>query len=197
MRSTDCWCRECHAMRLDVFQDDNLEILKGRYLSAKNEEKQALKDVFTQVLNVSAISKMFRLKLERFSGYKYVKPYFKQLGYEDKDAETFSRSINEASWVYDNLHRIIHNVEQFKCINLRRLSIRQLYLAKDFHWCLRYAQDQKGRGKKPEDPVYDEDDFQDLTTLIRNSAAYVSLEKDPKLITALLHRLQKNLVQNP
>ena len=132
MRSTDCWCRECHAMRLDVFQDDNLEILKGRYLSAKNEEKQALKDVFTQVLNVSAISKMFRLKLERFSGYKYVKPYFKQFGYADKDAESFSSSINEASWVYDNLHRIIHNVEQSKCINIRRLSIKTIVPSQRF-----------------------------------------------------------------
>ena len=197
MRTPDCWCRECHVLRLDQYDNDNLERLQNQFIVASNREEHALQAVFKEVMNSAAIAKVFRLKLERLSGYKYVKPYLKQVGYEKENAEKLSKSINEACWVYDNLQRILNNLLQFDSINVRRLSMRQLYLAKDLHWCLRYVQDHKVQGSKPQEPIYDEEDFKALEDSIRNSNAYGSLEKNPKLITAMLLRLQKNLVKNP
>ena len=126
-----------------------------------------------------------------------MKPYLKQIGYDIDEAEKLAKQINEASWVYDNLDKIVANLYQFDRINIRRLSIRQLYLAKDMDWCYRYVQNHKVGGKKPEEPIYDENDFVQLENTIRNSAAYQSLESDPRLITAMMQRLQKYLVKNP
>ena len=131
------------------------------------------------------------------SGYKYVKPYLKQTGYSDELAGKLVKDINEAAWVYDHLQKIINNLVMFESINIRRLSMRQLYLAKDVDWCHRYVEDHRVKGSKPDEPVYEEQDFIALENLVRGSAAYQAVQDQPRLVTALLRRLQSNLVKRP
>ena len=50
---------------------------------------------------------------------------------------------------------------------------------------------------KPDEPVYEEQDFIALENLIRGSAAYQAVQNQPRLVTALLRRLQSNLVKRP
>ena len=147
-RTRDCWCRDCHALRHDQYDGDNLQTLKNKFLQSIQKEQVALQTRFTQVLNCSAIAKSFKNKLHRFTGYTYVKSYLKQVGYDIEEAQKLAQQINEASWVYDHLDKIIDNLHQFQTINISRLSIRQLYLAKDMDWCFRYVQNLKVGGKK-------------------------------------------------
>ena len=195
-RSKDCWCRECHALRREQFSRDNLDLLREKFVRSEQREEQVLQNLFCEVLDRSAIAYTFKLKMKESSGYTYPKPYLKYIGYSEKTATELANDINEAAWVYENLHTIVNNITQFDNISICRLSLNQLYLARQMSWCYQYSENQKGRGKKPEDPVYDEQDFKDLEGLIRSSAAYISLDKDPRLITAMMKRFQRNLVKH-
>ena len=93
-RTSDCWCRDCHALRIDQYTDCSLEGLKQKFLTEARREEQDLKAVFTHVLESSAIAKCFKQKLYHLSDYKYVKPYLKQTGYSDELAGKLARDIS-------------------------------------------------------------------------------------------------------
>ena len=131
-----------------------------------------MKAVFTHVLESSAIAKCFKQKLYCLSGYKYVKPYLKQTGYSDELAGKLAQDINEAAWVYDYLQKIIINLVMFESINIRRLSMRQLFLANDAEWCYRYVEDHRMKESKPDEPIYEEQDIIALENSIRCTTAY-------------------------
>ena len=51
----------------------------------------------------------------------------------DKEFDVFCQRVNEASWVFDNWDKIVTNLtdERVFAIDARRLSMGQLYLAKN------------------------------------------------------------------
>ena len=103
-----------------------------------------------------AIAKAFRLKIKADTGYKQVKKALVLFGILDKEATTLARTINNAVWVYDNFKKITHNLTlECKEIDIRRLSLHQLYLAKDLSWCLAYQEQMKGRINKPKHLDYE------------------------------------------
>lgn len=197
-RTKDCWCRDCHALRREQYSGDNLEVLRRKFVNSERNEEVILQNLFCEVLDRTAIAYEFKRKMKEAEGYTYPKPYFKNhLGYTEETAESLAKEVNQAAWVYDNLHKILNNINQFDNIIISRLSINQLYFARELSWCYQYSENQKGRGKKPEELVYTEQDFKDLEGLIRSSPAYLSLDKDPRLITAMMRRLQRSLLKHP
>ena len=172
--------------------------LTRKFLLSEVQEEEALKDVFCQVLDRSAIAYTFKLKMKTLTGFSYPKSYLKATGlYNEDRATSLANEINLAASVYEHLKQIVDNVMQFDNINLRRLSMNQLNLAKEISWCYQYSENLKGRGKAPADLVYTEQDFKDLENLVRSSAAYLALEKDPKLISGMMKRLQTTLLKHP
>ena len=101
-------------------------------------------DLFKEVLKSVAIAKAFRINAERESGYKQMKRHLVFLGIESEEATSLARTLNNAVWVYDNLQRITNNL-MLECpdIDMRRLSLHQLYLARDLSWCLMYREQKK------------------------------------------------------
>ena len=176
-RTLDCWCNVCHVMTLDMYDNMSLERLRREFLRTGNMEEQALQEVFTHIMNTTAIAKVFRNKLYDLSGYRYVKSYLKQIGYNPEEAEQLSKRINEASWVYDNLQLIVNNLARFPSINIRRLSMRQLYLARDIHWCFRYVEDHRKTSNKPDELAYSEEDFNVLLDSVRKTVLHTRISK--------------------
>ena len=74
--------------------------LKEKLLAAKNREDKVLHSVLKiySTLNSNfkscCYSKMFKNKLFQFSGYKYVKPYLKQIGYDNEKAERLANILS-------------------------------------------------------------------------------------------------------
>ena len=63
---------------------------------------------------------------------------------EDKPAALADNII----FCYEHLKDIVENVVQFENINIRRLSINHLYLAKEISWCFQYFRKPKSLWKK-------------------------------------------------
>ena len=54
-------------------------------------------------------------------------------------------------------------------VDIRRLTLKQLYLAKNKSWCLLQEETLRERVRKPDDPLYDDRDFMELIRLIKGS----------------------------
>ena len=107
------------------------------------------------------------------------------------EAAEVARTLNNAVWVYDNFQKIANNLMECREIDIRRLSLHQLYLAKDMSWCLMYQEQLKGRKNKPRQLDYDEQSFEDLVKCVQGHEAFLAVSDDPKRTTALMTRLQK------
>ena len=107
-----------------------------------------------------------------------------------------SNKLNNASWVYDNLEKIRDNLHCCFSVDIRRLSLKQLYLAEDKSWCLLREETSRDRVRKPDDPLHDDQDFMELIRLIKGSSAYANVSQDKSQTTSLLVRVQRTHVGN-
>ena len=190
----DCWCSICHAARFQQYSQMDARSLLRDFNRCTKKENELLSKLFEEILRSVAIAKAFRLNAERDTGYKQMKRALVRLGVLEEEATTLARTINTASWVYDNFQRITHNLTlECKHIDIRRLSLHQLYLAKDLSWCLTYQEQMKGKRDKPNHLVYDEEAFDNLVNIVGNHEVIESVSDDPRQLAALLTRLQKIL----
>ena len=116
--------------------------------------------------------KAYRIAAERESGYKQLKRYFQWLGYGFEDTKKMSNKLNNASWVYDNLEKIRDNLKSCPNVDIRSLTLKQIFLAKNKSWCLLQEENSKEGVRKSDDPLYDDQDFMELIQLIKGSGAY-------------------------
>ena len=65
------------------------------------------------------------------------------------------------------------------------LTLKQLYLAKNKSWCLLQEENSRERVRKPDDPLYDDQDFIELIRLIKGSNAYSKVCQDKSRTTSL------------
>lgn len=194
-RQVDCWCSVCHSARLNEYSNMDSRTLLNKFNACKRKERKLLTDLFGEVLKTVAIAKAFRVQAEQETGYKQMKRHLLSLGIHPDLATDQARIINNAVWVYDNFKRITDNLMVCSDIDIRRLSLHQLYLAKDMSWCLVYQEQLQGQRKKPKLLDYDEEAFDDLLKCVEGHAAYRAVSDDPKRATALISRLQKKLLE--
>ena len=84
------------------------------------------------------------------------------------------------------------------CISadIRRLKLKELYLAKNKSWSLLQEENSRKRVRKPDDPLHDDQDFVELIRLIKESCAYSKVCQDKIQTTSLQVRVQRTLVKN-
>ena len=196
-RSTvDCWCLLCHRnryLRLKQPQHSLLRLITKFELHPERESV-ALEHVFAEVLDTAAYAKLIRMEIERTTRYKYVKPYLRWACPEMSDTERdkLSGAINHASWVYDHIDRIYANLVQVgDQLDIRRLSLNNLYSARDLGWCFSQADKNRGTKKKPDEPVYTEENFQKLMEKIFDDTCTKAVIDNPKLAASFTNRIQR------
>ena len=140
--------------------------------------------------------KAYRIAAERESGYKQLKRHFQSLGYGVEDAKRMSNMLSNPSWVYDNLEKIRDDLKSCPNVDIRRLTLKQLHLAKNKSWCFLKEEHLRERVRKPDDPLYDDQDFMELIRLIKGSSTYSKVCQDKSQTTKLLVRAQRTLVGN-
>lgn len=191
---------DCHQNRIQRHQHLPLVRLFTKFRLHTSRESKNLDRLFNERLDTAAYGKLIRMSI-RNAGFTYTKPYLRrhmpQLS--DEDRTELAESINNAAWIYDNIGMIQSNLIQvspYTTIDIRRLSMTDLYQAKDLSWCHQYAELLKGRGKrKPDELAYTEDQFNDLVNAVMQHPCFTAVDGDPSCVRSLGGRLQRTLLK--
>ena len=76
------------------------------------------------------VSKAFKKVAEEQTQFKQIKRQLKALGFDNEYAGQMADTLNNACWVFDHFEKIQGNLRTCSSIDIRRLSLQQLYLAK-------------------------------------------------------------------
>ena len=106
-------------------------------------------------------------------------------------------SINHAALVYRDISKVFYNLQQIReHVDIRRLSLKNLYEARDLKWCFSYAERMRGRKrKKPDVLEYTEEDFQDLVNVTAQHPCFQAVAGNENLVASLSHRLERELLK--
>ena len=106
-----CYCRACHAMRLDVYRGRRLNELERDLRTAFRDETNFNDRAFSEVLKQICISKAFKIKVNAEYHSKYLKSFFKTVWNEtDDEAKKKATKINNNCLVYDHWETILNNL---------------------------------------------------------------------------------------
>ena len=106
-------------------------------------------------------------------------------------------TLNNACWVFDHFEKIQGNLRAWPRVDIHRLLLQQLYLAKNLSWCLLMEENSKAKRKKTRQSLYDEEEFTELLEMVRGSRAYSKVRHDKHLTTGLMLQVQRTLVNKP
>ena len=165
----DCWCSICHQQRFDRIKDLNLGLprLLIKFEGHDKRESKTLEHVFAEVLNAAVYAKLLKEEIFRTTGLKKTKTYLSLIypGRIDKELQQLADAINHAALVYRDIDKVFFNLQQIReKVDIRRLSLKNLFEARDLNWCFGYAERMRGlKRKKPDELEYTEDDFNDFS----------------------------------
>ena len=150
------WCKLCLSQCLKRFDQFNCNQLLNLFTTIlPRGTSEAVNETFDKTMRTVVARKPHRIAAEREFGYKKLKRHFQWFGYGVEDAKKMFSKSNNASWVHDNLEKIWDNLKSCPIVDILRLILKQLYLAKNKSWCLLQEENSKERVRKPDDPLYD------------------------------------------
>ena len=180
----------------------SLEDLLGTFKLHKVREDRCLDQLFEEVLQTSAYGKQIKLAIQRETPYSKPGNFlrhsdrFRHLNQKYKTG--LAKKINDAAWVYDNITRVAIIIDLFRKdaqVDIQRLSISQLYHAKDLNWCHQYAASLASRGKKPENVAYSDEQFSALIQKIMEDECFQAVDGDATNVASLGARIQTALLR--
>lgn len=204
-QSRCCYCWSCQANRLSIYADKEPDFLLEEMNAARKRENESVEAAFAEVLNQISMSKAFRQQIYNLFKYKNTACFFKSVqGYSKEDSAEKANIINKESKIYDRFKDILVNLKQCPYINIKRLSVNQLYMALDGKWCHMYNEilrDKKGqRGRQVVEKVYEEEDFADFLQVVKYHPVYQAIDRSGennygrREISALFVRAQNALM---
>ena len=202
-----CFCDNCRRLRVQRLEEEGLtkEEIFYRFSSVIPTNLDAdLFKCFADTLDIIATGKMFKDCCLNGTVYSYFKPWAKQapmladLRQREREFNSFCHKVNECAWIFDNWEKITDNLMDYRMSNVdaRRLTVGQLYKAKNMDWCLQLNDTlrRKSKRKTGEEPLYSADKFNDIFQNIVNSGILEDIEHDPSAAASLGGRLQHAMV---
>ena len=106
--------------------------------------------------------------------------------------------INESAWIFDNIVIIDDNlslVRQDVNIDIRRLSLNQLFRAKNLNWCHQYAASLARKSNKPANLLYSDEQFELLMAKVMTDRCFQAVDGNPTNVASLGARIQGALLR--
>ena len=193
---SDCWCKRCREVNLERYSTFEVKALLRIFRKdLRDETSDALDKTFAVVMRRVVAAKAFKVAAQRVTHYKQVKRQLLELGFEEDKVKRLARRINNSCWVFKNFDKIVGNLQKCPLLDIRRLSLKELYLAKNMHWCLARQELARERLRRPGElgvHRYRDDDFYNLLELVRSSACYQSVRGDGREVSKVVMRLHRH-----
>ena len=86
---------------------------------------------YLATMKCAVVSKAFKKVAEEQTKFKQIKSQLKALGFDNEYTGQMADTLNNACWVFDHFEKIQGNLRAYPSIDIRRLSLQQLHLAKN------------------------------------------------------------------
>ena len=165
-------------------------------------EDRCLDQLFEEILQTAAYGKLIKNAIQRET--RYVKPgnYFRHSErfrhLEEEQKRTLAQRINESAWIVDNIEVIDDNLSMVRPdvnIDIRRLSLNQLFRAKNLDWCHQYAASLAKKSNKPANLLYSDEQFELLMAKIMTDPCFQAVDRNPTNVASLGARIQTALLR--
>ena len=162
-----CLCMPCRIVHLRHYESLQLwELWKLFKESLPKATSNALDKAYFTTMKCVVVSKAFKKVAEEETKFKQIKRQLKALGFDNEYAGQMADILNNACWGFDHFEKIQGNLRACPSIDIRCLSLQQLYLAKNLSWCLMMEENSNAKRKKPRQPLYDEEEFMEIKQTI-------------------------------
>lgn len=196
-----CWCDLCQARRLQRYEHMPLEVLLRQFNLHGMREDRCLDDLFEEILQASVYGKLIKLSIQRDTPYAKPGNFFKYSDrfqhLSDDERKSLATRINQAAWIHDNIDTIHSNlaaVRRDAHVDIRRLSMSQLYCAKSLNWCHQYAASLASKSDKPANLSYTDEQFNSLMAKIMTDPCFQAVDGDRTKVASLGARIQSSLL---
>ena len=160
--------------------------------------------IFQSRLDFLCLSISLRETMQRESHYqKSFKRYFMNyLGMTEENAEVDAHKYNQACRTYDSLGVIFANCQKYPNVDIRDLSVKEMYLARNESWFLqRSASLKKADKPKPVPPAgeaidIDPQALNQTVDDILGSSWYKDAKANPKLVARLLQDISTRVLND-
>ena len=186
-----CLCVPCRIVHLRHYEALQLWELWNLFKeSLPKATSNALDKAYLVTMKCVVVSKAFKKVAAEQTKFKQIKRQLKALGFDNEYAGQMADTLNNACRVFDHFEKIQGNLRACPGIDIRRLSLQQLYLAKNLSWCLMMEENSKAKRKKPRQSLYDDEEFTELLEMVTGSRAYSKVRHYKHLTTGLMLQLQ-------
>ena len=200
----NCFCAGCRIRRLQQVITNgytNNDLYVAFVSELVQKEEQRLNSLHQTILQQIVYGKAYKDSSLEHTNYRYFKswaktqPNFAHLSKEE--LSKFCDKVNEANVVFDSWDVIVNNLTDNRMdqVDARRLSVRQLCLAKNINWCLSYNEILRKKGRNEEEVPYPEEKYRDIFQHIVNSGILDDIENNPQMAAIIGGRLQSDMVR--
>ena len=156
-------------------------------------------ELFQKRINYICLANCFASTMKRDYQCKQIKTFLKNHGgFEDSAAQQVANKLNEARRVYPRLETIVSNCCSIPNVDIRDLTIHELYLANSLTWVIKRGAEVKSTAKVPNKiPVpVDADSVRITTDQILNSDWYKQACGNPSLVASILTGITTRVIND-
>ena len=156
-------------------------------------------ELFKKRINYICLANSFQAAMERDYNMKQICRFLKKhWNYDDRTAKQMADRLNEARRVYKGLDNIVSNCCSCPHVDIRGLTIHELYLANSLSWVIRRSADVKPKVKIPGDIPHPIDGGSVLRSIneILQSVWYQQAKDNPQLVASTLQGISTRIVND-
>lgn len=157
------------------------------------------KDIFKERIKYICLANSFDVAMRRDYRCKQIKRFFKKFaGFDEERAKYTANKLNEARRVFPRLDKIVRNCCSCPNVDIRNLSIHELYLANSLSWVLKRNAENKAPAQVPDDAAIalDAGSVEATKQAIINSTWYQQACRNPKLVSNILSGINTFVVND-
>ena len=156
-------------------------------------------ELFKKRINYICLANSFQAAMERDYKMKQICSFLKKYWYfEEKAAQQMANRLNEARRVYKRLGNIVHNCCSCSHVDIRGLTIHELYLANSLSWVIKRSAEVKPKVNVPDNvsQAVDGGSVQNSINEILNSVWYQQAKDDPQLVASILQGISTRVIND-
>ena len=153
-------------------------------------------ELFQKRINFICLANCFAATMERDYNCKQIKTFLKRSGFSEDVATKTANKLNEARRVYPRLENIVENCCSCPNVDIRDLTIHELYLANTLSWVIKRNAEVKPKVRVPLDvPVAVDAGSIELTKQeILHSDWFKATCQNPTLVASIMSSIATRVI---